>query len=50
MSESNYEQISNRIAALDERPVAEHPQELEAVHREIVAELEQVGSTGQKPA
>lgn len=44
MSESNFEQIADRVAALDDRPVAEHPKALEDIHAEIVAELEQINN------
>lgn len=33
-------EIASRVRRLDDRPVAEHPDALEAVHRDLVAEVD----------
>jgi len=37
---SHPETAQERLAALEERPVAEHPDVLESVHAELAAELD----------
>lgn len=39
-----------RLAALDDTPVAGHPDVLEAVHRELVAELDELAGGTVAPA
>ena len=38
--------LSDRLRALAQQPVADHPAVLEAVHRAVVAELEDLGNAG----
>lgn len=44
-------ELAGRVRALDQQPLDEHPDVLEQVHREIVAELDRLGgrqrSTGE---
>ena len=43
-------ELSDRLRALTEQPVADHPAVLEAVHRAVVAELEGLGTAaGPRP-
>lgn len=41
--------LSERLAALDERPVAEHPDVLESVHAGLVAELDKLAAKQTPP-
>lgn len=43
MAEDPLPDIAGRIRALEERPLAEHPDVLEEVQAAIVAELEAIG-------
>jgi hypothetical protein len=38
-------ELSTRLERLADAPVDEHPQVLEAVHRELVGELDQLAAT-----
>ncbi|QBI21582.1 hypothetical protein ER308_19755 [Egibacter rhizosphaerae] len=40
--------LRERVRALDERPVVEHPDELEEVHRRLVAELDELANQRQR--
>ena len=43
-------ELSDRLRALTDQPVADHPAVLEAVHRAVVAELEGLGTAaGPRP-
>ena len=47
MSQDRLPEIAGRVRALDDEPVAEHPDALEDVHRALVEELEALaGSRG----
>lgn len=46
MSEDRLAELRSRVAALDEAPLAGHPDVLEDVHRRLVAELEGLAGAG----
>ncbi|CAN5292678.1 MAG: hypothetical protein H0V93_09620 [Euzebyales bacterium] len=38
--------LTARVDGLDDRPVSQHPQVLEEIHRALVAELDALGHVG----
>jgi hypothetical protein len=53
MADDRLPELAGRVRALEQQPLAEHPDVLEDVHQAIIAELDRVGGwqrpSGQTP-
>ncbi len=50
MTEDRLAQLRGRVSGLGDRPLAEHPDVLDDVHRRLVAELERLAGAGSSAA